>query len=226
MRRVAKMASKLRRRLYSYQSQVFTETYKANSTSIGVDASGVIGIVGGNQGIAGKFFVSMKDIPQYQQYQSLYNMFKITRVVAIIVPKWNSGDMNTAQYNLANSAPAWEVPRMAYAINDNTNDLLAPTSELEVLEDNGAKIRRLTDPFKIKFHPRVAIDGVNPANTSQGVAIQYPRKPWVGFDGIGTTLLHTGVDWYISCDNTATSANFLDVADVYFKVSFVCKDPR
>lgn len=226
LRRVAKLGAKIRRRMGTYQSQVFTETYKANATSYGVDASGVIGLTGPAQGVAGKFLVSMKDIPQYQQYQNLYNMFKITKVTAIIIPKWNSGDPNTAQYNLLNSTPAWECPRMAYAINDNVNDLTPPTTELEVLEDNGAKIRRLTSPFKIRFSPRVAVDGVNPANTTQGVAIQYPRKPWIGFDGIGTTLLHTGVDWYVSCDNTASPDNFLDVADVYFKVSFICKDPR
>lgn len=218
-----------------YQSQLFTETFKCNTqalppTNIGVGADGVIKVAGGTQFTPGKFMVKITDIPQIQNYANLQQFYKILKVTQIIVPKFNVSDPNVGQYNQANSVAAWEVPRMAYAINDSTNDLATPTSELDVLEDNGVRIKRMTNPFKITFRPKAALDSTDPT-TSQLVPSQPKYRPWLGFgpdDGAITPAdapYHVGVDWVISCDNTATS-EFLDVADVYCKVSFVCKDPR
>lgn len=88
----------------------------------------------------------------------------------IIVPKFTEVDPNQAAAGTPTGVV--EAPRIVYAINDSTNDLLAPSTELSVLADNGAKIRKLTRPLKIKCVPKPALDAVNPLNTSHNVAYQ------------------------------------------------------
>lgn len=113
---------------------------------------------------------------------------------------------------------AWETCRFTYSINDTTNDLATPTSELDVLEDNGVKIRQLTRPLKIVFRPKAVLDSTDPTSSAL-VASQPKYRQWLGFgpdDGAITPAdapYHVGVDWVLSCDNTSTT-EFLDVADV------------
>lgn len=141
------------------------------------------------------------------------------KIQAIVIPKFSNADPNSATYNQIVPAAAWENARIVYAINDDTNDTSVPTSELDVLEDNGCKIRALTRPLKINFRPKVVIDGTDPA--VGGNAILQPKyRPWLGFGPDDDNFqpnrapYHVGVDWCISCDNTSTT-EFLDVADVY-----------
>lgn len=209
------------------QSQVFTETCKAVGT--GLTSDGRIQIIGGTSFTAGKFSFSLNNLDSttLSAYSALYQMYKILKVTAIIIPKWNSVDQNTAQLATGAAQPLTEAPRIAYAINDSTNDLLPPTTELDVLQDNGAKLRMLTKPLKIKFRPRAALDAINPLNTAHNVAYQFNMQPWIGFDGDGTVIPHVGVDWVVSQTNTyPTPSDFSNVADVYYKVTFMCKDPR
>lgn len=200
----------------------------------GVMADGSIRIQPGTQFTVGKFQFRMSDIPQVQNYANLYNLYKVLKIQAIIIPKFSNADPNSAQYNnsVGGGAPiaAWENARIVYAINDDTNDISVPLSELDVLEDNGAKIRALTRPLKITFRPKAVVDSTDPTNNGL-VAVQPKYRPWLGFGADDQAYnpsrapYHVGVDWCLSCDNTSTT-EFLDVADVYFKVSFVCKDPR
>lgn len=226
---------RLVRRRAMYQSQLFTETFKVNTqaqppTVPGVLTDGVIRIQPGTQFTPGKFMVKMSDIPQVQNYANLYQFYKILKVQAIIIPKFSNADPNSAQYNVSIPLATWENCRITYAINDATNDLATPTSELDVLEDNGCKIRALTRPIKINFRPKAALDGTDPTSSAL-IAQQTKYRPWLGFGPDdnnfqpGDAPYHVGVDWVVSCDNTSTT-EFLDVADVYFKVTFVCKDPR
>lgn len=234
-RKMARRARGVRQRSM-YQSQLFTETFKVNTIAApspsvpGVMADGSIRIQPGTQFTVGKFQFRMSDIPQVQNYANLYNLYKVLKIQAIIIPKFTNADPNSAQYNIGIPTAAWENARIVYSINDDTNDLAVPLSELDVLEDNGAKIRALTRPLKINFRPKVVVDGTDPA-TNLGVAIMPKFRSWVGFGADDQAYdpsrapYHVGVDWCVSCDNTSTN-EFLDVADVYFKVSFVCKDPR
>lgn len=76
-KRRAMKARRIRRRQMSYQSQVFTETFKANTvalpgpTNSGIMADGSIRIQPGTQFTVGKFQFRMSDIPQVQNYANL-----------------------------------------------------------------------------------------------------------------------------------------------------------
>lgn len=208
------------------QSQVFTETVKFGSP--GLQPDGTLQVAGGTNFTAGKlqFQMNYLDFTTLNAYSALQQMQKILKVTAIIVPKWTSMDPNVAEMATLATAGVVEAPRITYAINDSTNDLLPPTNELDVLQDNGAKIRKLTKPLKIKFKPRAALDAINPTNPTHNVAYQFNMQPWIGFDGDGVLIPHVGVDWVVTQGNTIVAPNFSNVADVYYKVTFVCKDPR
>lgn len=208
------------------QSQVFTETVKFGSP--GLQPDGTLRVSYPDQFTAGKFQFQMNylDFTTLNAQSALQQMYKILKVTAIVVPKWNSQDSNVGELTAAASRPVVEAPRITYAINDSTNDLLPPTNELDVLQDNGAKIRKLTKPLKIKFRPRAALDAVNPTNPTHNVAYQFNMQPWIGFDGDGVLIPHVGVDWVVSQGNTLGADQFSNIADVYQKVTFVCKDPR
>lgn len=80
------------------------------------------------------------------------------------------------------------------------------------------------------FRPKAAVDPQDPTNNAL-VPTQPKFRPWLGFGaddnsfGAAEAPYHVGVNWQVSCDNTSTT-EFLDVADVYVKLTFVCKDPR
>lgn len=234
-RRAARRRQGIRRRAM-YQSQVFTETFKCNQQALpgpsnpGVGADGVISVAAGTQLTLGKFMVRMTDVPQIQNYANLYQFYKILKATYIIIPKFSNADPNTAQYNQSVTVNTWENARITYAINDSTNDLATPTSELDILNDNGVKIRALTRPLKITFRPKAALDPSDPT-TNNLIPVQPKYRPWLGFGANDANFqpaeapYHIGVDWAVSCDNIATTG-FLDIADVYCKVTFVCKDPR
>lgn len=233
--RRAQMRGRNIRRRAMYQSQVFTETFKANTqatppTNPGIGTDGVIKVAGGTQFTPGKFMVKFTDIPQFQNQSNLYQFYKILKVQYILIPKFSNADPNSAEQNQSIPLAAWENARIAQSINDSTNDLATPTSELDVLKDNGCKIRALTRPLRITFRPKAAIDPTDPT-TNALIPTQPKYRPWLGFganDGDlspGECPYHVGVDWVVSCDNTAITG-FLDIADVYCKVTFVCKDPR
>lgn len=212
--RARRMISKVLRKAVN-QSQVFTETVKAQSNpSYGISANGTIDIQSGTQFTPGKFSVQMNmlDANTFAAYRNLYQSYKILKASVIIVPKFTETDPNMAA-GLAPTTGVVEAPRITYAVNNSTNDLLAPVNELDVLADNGCKIRKLTRPLKIKFNPVAAIDGINPQNPTHNVALQYDMKPWIGFDGDGSIIPHVGVDFVVSQGNTLT-AGFSSVADV------------
>lgn len=223
-------------RMPRYQSQFFTETFKCNTTgasptSTGVNTNGEILVPMPAQTLGGKFAFKMTDLPQYNSYADLYQQYKVTKVQAIIIPKWSANDPNQAAANngaAPGTVPSYERARIAYAINDDVNDLHAPTTELEVLEDNGCKIRAIDrSPIKITFRPKPAI-GMTDPTTNNLVPTQPKYRDWLGFGDKGVPAdapVHIGVDWFISAASTA-GVGFLSVADVYFKVTFCCKDPR
>lgn len=213
---------------------IFTETCAASGPEgFGLTPAGIIQVQGGTLGSGGKFTIQMNNLPtdQVSAYQKLQHNYRILKVQAIIMPKWNSFDLSAAQQN--NSVPVgnFEAPRITYAINDSTGtSSLVPVSELSVLPSNGCKIRKLTTPVKINFRPKACIDGLN---GSGGIvpgtqAVQFQRKynPFISFDGAGVNVPHVGVDWWVSSGNNADLTDTLNVAQVYQKITFQLSDPR
>lgn len=71
---------------------------------------------------------------------------------------------------------AVQTTRIVYAVNDDPNDTLNPVTELDVLQDNGCRIKQLTKPFRITFRPKISLGQAGVA----GVVYAQPRfKQWL-----------------------------------------------
>lgn len=85
---------------------------------------------------------------------------------------------------------------MAYAINDYDQSNLAPSTELEVLQDNGCKIRHFTKPVVITTRPKPLLqESVDNAIIGPQLVNTYRKAgTWIEWDGAGATVPHVGVD--------------------------------
>lgn len=189
----------------------FTETVKLTTINAGTQAGG-----GSASGVtAGLLQVSMDTVPQYANYQALYNQYCIKSVQFMLLPSYD-------QYDSANSSaaatPAVTAPRLVYAINDSAKQT-PPATELDVLEDNGCKIRLLDRPVKIRCRP-VAQTALTDSNSN--LQFETRKNRWLSFNVPSTA--HSGVAYAISQTVAGTTA--MPVVEVYAKITFSLRDPK
>lgn len=182
----------------------FTETFKVdpityNETSAGNSTSQLINFIG--------------QVPQIADYTNLYNQYCIRRVTAIFVPAYNTSDLNVPA-----SIPV-AIPRMVYAIQ-NSAIPLNPTTESDVLQDNGAKIRMFDRPIKVSWRPQPA---TALAQVAGGFAAVNTRGlKW--FTTTDTAVVHQGLALSFTNDVPITGNPVL--AQVYIKMTFSLRDPK
>lgn len=176
----------------------FTETYA--DTRIQANAGG-------------QFTTRINKLPQVGQYSGLYNQYKILSVKVMLLPTYTSfGGESTA-------GPGHTAPRLVYAIN-NTPNTPAPTLESQILTDNGCRIRTLDKKTVIRFVPA-------PERTTSmnGVEVREAKSAWLSFAKVGQTdPTHWGVDYFITADNLGGDTPLF--FDVYYKVTFMLRDPK
>lgn len=72
-------------------------------------------------------------------------------------------------------------------------NLTAPLTELNVLQDNGCKVRMFTRPVVIHVKPKPLLE--QQTTGSLALVNTYSKgNPWIEFDGNGTLVPHIGVD--------------------------------
>lgn len=230
----AKKAAKGRKRQFTgytkkrstnRQSQVFSETYKAGTECQGVNAQGEVFVLAGQQGTGIKLMAQLNRLPQASDYRNLYRAYKVLKVKYTIIPKFTAEAFNDANIAALGGLGAVENRRFCYAINDlDQNVTTAPTTETEVLQANGCRVKLFSKPVKITHRPRPVAE-VTAGAIPSAVNTWTKQNPWIEFDGVGPTVQHMGVDGYFSVVNGLTSG-FIAIADVYTTITFVCKDPR
>lgn len=147
-------------------------------------------------------------IPQWQQYASLYNQYRINWVRYMIVPQWDSFDPNNAAVITA--------PRIVYSVQDTAFEAaVPPASENDVLLDNGCKIKMLTRPVKIS---QVPVPSLGMSNQAGGFASVSKKRTWI--DTNSPNVNHGYVPYWITNGGPAISFK------VYVKVSFSLRDPK
>lgn len=173
----------------------------------------------GGQGFAkGIFQVQPSQIPQMPNYQALYNQIKIRKVRLIIVPNYNFESLNGVAG--ASIVPAVTTIRMAYSVN-NTSGAVPPTTELDVLNDNGCKIVTINRPKTITFRP---VPDLGLTNASSAAVAVSNRNTWLTTSPLGVATVYGGVSYFFTQDyapnNPPISFN------VYAKVTFSLRDPK
>lgn len=188
---------------------VFTETYSYL-------ASGHDYIVLANGGAL--LSVNMDQIPQLAQYNTLYQKYRILRAQFILMPKFHVSDQNQAQYNASNTTYGYGDNRVVYAIND-TPGQVAPTSEGDILKDNGAVIRSVGQKgIRITCRPVADLKDANGVQLTQ-------KGKYINF--AATNINHYGVSIWMSQPFTATgSTAVLNSLYGYVKLTFQLSDPK
>lgn len=174
--------------------------------------------------VGGVFSARITDIPQVAQYNTLYKQYRINWIKVIIVPKYNyeSGDVNSAAYNAGVGTPYLGSARITYAINDSPQ-LQVPANEAQVLQDNGAKIKKLGSKLGISFKPVPDVGAIS-GTTGNPIWTRQKYRQWFNFDTqlVGNNPLHYGVSYFITQLTNNAFGNF----DVFYKVSFSLRDPQ
>lgn len=183
----------------------FTETFAL--TSLQCSTTGTT---------AGRLRVAMNQVPQFGDYQALYNQYRINSVTFILIPEFDMYDSNNSSVATISAVTA---PRLVYAIQDSAQSLI-PATEQDVLQDNGCKIRSLSRPIRIRCRP-VAEVSLTDSNTNP--QYESKRRRFLSFNTPGTA--HGGVSYAIT-QTVPNSVLNLPAVKVYAKVNFTLRDPK
>ena len=195
---------------------IFTETWKQQNISVtGGIQGGVLNLIG-------------NDIPQIAQYSALYRQFRILKVMWMLIPRLGPVDVNTALYNNLVASTAYATQgRFVYAIN-NTAGIIPPSTEDQLLEDNGVKIfsTSRTQPIRIRHVP---IPLMNVSNSALSSVFVNRKKQWLnttstGNTGNGLDVVHSGVSWFVTIPNASLPSGYI-IFDVFCKATVQFKDP-
>lgn len=207
-------------------SQVFSETYKAGTECAGINAQGEVFIAAGSAGQGVKLVAQMNRLSQIASYSTLWNAYKIVKAKFTIVPKFSAEQFNEAAIGTSGGIGIKENTTLAYAINDYAEAITAPLAQLDVLQDNGCKLKSFVRPTVITVRPKPLVEQqITGAAPGTNVNVYQNRGQWIEFDQFGATVPHVGVDAWFNAYNSLT-AGFIAIADVYVTLSFVCRDPR
>lgn len=216
LRRLAMRNRRIRRTVMGNQP-TFVETFQLARDNMFVQCG---------SGLGKYFAVRIQDIPQVASYANLYTQYRINWVKVMLLPIYNtqSSDFNAANYNQVNAVASAGMARIVYSIQDSPGQV-APTTEQEVLEDNGCKIKPMGSKWSCSFKPVPDITQNVPTGTV--IPVKAARKQWFNFD-TATPLnnpLHGGVKAFISLPGTAADTNGVSWY-AYYKVSFSLRDPQ
>lgn len=206
-------------------TQMFSEFCK-----IGAITAPLSSQTGGQQnGTGGVYTVQFSDVPQWVNYQQLYNQYKITSVTWTFIPRYNQYSPNDQNQPLGDYRIAGG--RIVTAIQDSPS-VQTINVETDVLKMNGCRIRDLNRTFSITHRPKPLLQygaGIN--NGSVGAQIGNGTQTYICFDGTNghpELIPHAGVAFWIvvNGDGPEPPDDILTMYDVYAKIRFVCRDPR
>lgn len=196
----------VRRPLRTNSTPVFTETYTK-------------GVIAPNSG--GVLTFNINEVPQLGQYNILYQKYRIVSARLTLVPQFMPGEQNAASYNASAGVYAHGLGRIAWAVNDSPG-VLAPGSELAVLQDNGCKIRPVRDMVKMSCRPKPLYEDAN------GILITL-KNNWINFQtggGAPPDPKHFGISYWYTQPNLGTTPLTNNDLVVYCKLTFQLCDPR
>ena len=191
-RAVARMA--VARRILGNSQPVFTETYKYDTITTGT---------------GGVFQTSFDQIPEYAHYQALYRAYRILKFEVIILPNHNTSQVGVGS--------AIGLGHLVYKVNDMPS-VSVPTSEADLLTDNGCKIKNLTAKSVLKSGNPMPNLSVN--SSTSGTYITSTRSTFL--ETSAANIIHNGVSWWYSVNGSGAN----QTADVYMKVTFKLRDPK
>lgn len=168
----------------------------------------------------GQLQVALSSVPQMASYANLYNQACIRRVQYIIMPAFTEFAPDT----LTTGLPSVSVPRIVYSIQD-TAGAPPPVSEIDVLTDNGCKIKLLNKPLRIAHRPVPFL--AEAVSNQPGAAASWvtKRNQWLKTDVVGQGIMHGSVNYSVVQD-VANKTNPQTAWTIYAKVTISLRDPK
>lgn len=185
---------------------IFTETYSK-------------GVIAPNSG--GVLTFNINEVPQLTQYNTLYQKYRIVSARVILVPQFMAGEQNAASYNASVNVYAHGLGRIVWAVNDSPG-VTAPGAELDVLKDNGCKVRPVRDMVKMACRPKPLYEDAN------GILITL-KQNWINFQtgpSAPADPKHFGISYWYSQPDLGTTPLTNNDLQVYCKLTFQLADPR
>lgn len=161
---------------------------------------------------------ALNSIPQWAQYQALYNQARILKVSFLLVPNFTQYEQ---QQSITSATQSVTAPRLVYAIQDTAN-VAPPTSELDVLSDNGCRIKLFNKPLRIYCRP---VPSLEQTSSLGGAVAVTKRRQWLTTDATGSAVPHLGVNYAVVQDQLNT-ANAQTQWNIYAKITFQLRDPK
>lgn len=207
------------RRMIGNIRPVFTETVNLGSVGFTYTPSG-----GPTNTFGGLLSCNMGLLPQLSQYETLYQKYRILRAQWTLVPNWTQYDQNSSN-GITNALDAsyWSATRIVYAISDSPGQV-PPSTELQVLNENGCKIRMMNKIFKVSCRP------VPDTEDTNGVSMSF-RGKYINFvTATPGNIEHLGVRYFLTAPsvNVGSQAGIVDPPrwTVFLKLTFQLADPR
>lgn len=126
-------------RRFAPRTPSFTETVRLGRADVYIPA-------GGFQAVGVMQVNPVTDIPQWNYYAELYNQYRVDHVTFMLIPSWTAYDPEWL-------GASYTQPRFSYALQD-TSGAPGPTTEQDVLNDNGAKVVTTTGRvLRIRMRP-------------------------------------------------------------------------
>jgi len=198
---------------------IFTEMYELTGSGPGQPGFQVYPNTGN------VFRFNMDHIPQLSQYTALYQKYRILKAAILVLPEYTGAEQNQAEENSSNSRSSFGQSRMALAIN-NSPAVPVPATELDVLKDNGAKVKSLT-PRGIRVSCR-PVPNLNIGSNQAGVGAQSItlRKKYLNLNAVNGNIDHYGISWWLTQIGPVPASATKNIGIVYVKLTFQLADPR
>lgn len=189
----------------------FTEKTQITGLYAGINSTGF-----------GTLTYRLSDLTNSSAFQNMFDLFKITSVKVLIVPRFSVSDV----VNAGAAGQAGSLPMLYIAPNRN-QFVPAPTSIADILNDDGCRIVRLTKPISLYLKSpkaNLATDGEAPALMPFQFGTKSAFQPWLTTGGNGQSVnqlnvQHWGHRWVLS-NPSGYDVNL----DVYVTYNFLCKE--
>lgn len=206
-RRFVKRSSKYSRPVHYFKEKCILPQIGA---SPGSTASGII-----------TFHIS--DLLNFPSFKNMFDLYRLKGVKVQIMPKWTQqpleGPGSVGASNIY-------LPNLYIAPNSDPY-VPAPTSQSDLMNDDGAKVYRL-GPRIINYYLRNPTPKIMDSANANPIPLTFSKRisPWLTTGGNSQTIdqssvAHYGLRWYFDASNSGQANVACDVFATYY---FQCKE--
>jgi len=145
------------------------------------------------------------DVPEWPQYEAVFDEYRVTKLNYEFRPKYNSYD---AYNESAGGFHIHGVPCMHLIVDPASgtipSGIYGPIAENNMLENGNVRTYEALKPFSISFRPKIALGALG-----GGTASKFENSSWIRTNEDG--VIHTGLHAFIKNHNYTNHAHSFDI---------------